>query len=228
VRKNEPDFIKRVHETSALHQETAIKDSRKKLTTAKRRREEVSGLVKKLYESYAADKIPETYFAELLKGYDEESVALDGEIVNLQADIDKFNTDSVKADKFIELVKRHTEFTTFTAALLNEFIEKVIVHEAVKINGKRTMQVDIYLNFIGKFELPPSEYADEQQAEPQKKTGTRGRKLRRDMTEEELQREREKDHRYYARKVAAKKSAEQAQRAEILQNTSFADVKKVV
>jgi len=228
VRKNEPDFIKRVHETSALHQETAIKDSRKKLTAAKLRREEVSGLVKKLFESYGANKIPETYFDELLKGYNEESTALDGEIANLQTDIDKFNTDSVKADKFIELVKRHTEFTTFTAALLNEFIEKVIVHEAVKVNGKRTMQVDIHLNFIGKFELPPSEYADEQQAEPQPQTGTRGRKLRRDMTEKELQREREKDHRYYARKVAAKKAAEQAQRADILQNTSFADVKKVV
>jgi len=228
VRKNESAFIKRVHETSALHQETAIKDSRKKLTAAKRRREEVSGLVKKLFESYGANKIPETYFDELLKGYNEESTALDGEIVNLQTDIDKFNTDSVKADKFIELVKRHTEFTTFTAALLNEFIEKVIVHEAVKINGKRTMQVDIYLNFIGKFELPPSEYANEQQAEPQKQTGTRGRKLRRDMTEEELQREREKDHRYYARKVAAKKAAQEAQRAGILQSTSFADVKKVV
>ena len=226
MRKNESAFIQRVHETSALHQETAIKDSRKKLTAAKRRREEVSGLVKKLFESYGADKIPETYFEELLKGYNEESTALDGEIANLQTDIDKFNTDSVKADKFIELVKRHTEFTTFSAALLNEFIEKVIVHEAVKINGKRTMQVDIHLNFIGKFELPPSEYTDEQQAEPQKQTGTRGRKLRRDMTEEELQREREKDHRYYARKVAAKKAAEQSQRADILKGTSFDNVPK--
>jgi len=104
----------------------------------------------------------------------------------------------------------------------------VIVHEAVKINGKRTMQVDIYLNFIGKFELPTSEYADEQQAEPQKLTGTRGRKLRRDMTPEELRHEREIDKRYYQRKIAKRIAAEEQRRADILLGTTFEDVKKVV
>jgi len=184
-------------------------------------------------------KIPENHFTDLLKGYDEEQQTLDADIANLQSEIDTYNTESVKADKFIELVNRNTEFATFNAALLNEFIEKVIVHEAVKINGKRTMQVDIFLNFIGKFELPSSEYADEQQAsqhvggqtgqqaEPQKLTGTRGRKLRRDMTEEELRHEREIDARYYARKKAKRVAVEEKVRADILKGTSFEDVKKV-
>jgi len=56
-------------------------------------------------------------------------------------------------DKFIELVKKHTEFAEFSPALINEFIEKVVVHEAEKINGKRTMNLDIYLNFIGYMNL---------------------------------------------------------------------------
>ena len=86
------------------------------------------------------------------------------------------------------------------------------------------MQVDIYLNFIGKFELPSSEYADEQQAEPQRQTGTRGRKLRRDMTPEELQHEREIDARYYARKKAKRVAVEEKVREDILKGTSFEDV----
>ena len=180
-----------------------------------------SGLIKKLYEAYAAEKIPEKHFTELLTGYDSEQTLLDSEIAKMQMEIDSYTNDSVRADKIIELVRKHTEFTEFSAVLLNEFIEKIIVHEAEKINGVRTMQVDIHLNFIGKFELPPSEYADEQQAEPQKQAGTRGRKLRRDMTEEELRREREKDHRYYARKVAARKAAEEETRAAILRGTSY-------
>lgn len=80
----------------------------------------------------------------------------------------------------MELVKRHTEFTELTPTLLNEFVEKVVVHEAVKIEGKRTMQVDIYLNFIGKFDLPEQEAA--QAATPEKK---RKKKLRREMSEEQ-------------------------------------------
>lgn len=218
VRENETEFTEKVREKSALQQETAVKESRKKLAKSKRRREEISGLVKKLYEAYAADKIPENHFSDLLTGYDTEQAALDTEIAELQTLIDTYNTDSVRADKFIELVKRHTEFTELSAALLNEFVEKVIVHEADKSSGTRTQQVDIYLNFIGKFELPEP---DGEPEEPQKTTGSRGRKLRRNMTEEELQRARESDHRYYARKVAAKKAAEQAERAAILQGTTY-------
>jgi len=56
----------------------------------------------------------------------------------LGVEIDAYNTDSVRADKFIELVRKHTGFTEYSAVLLNEFVEKIIVHEAVKIDGVRT------------------------------------------------------------------------------------------
>ena len=102
VRENEAEFIERVREKSALQQEAAVKESRKKLSKAKRRREEISGLIKKLYETYATGKIPENHFSELLTGYDTEQKTLDGEIERLQAEIDRYNTDSVRADKFIE------------------------------------------------------------------------------------------------------------------------------
>jgi hypothetical protein len=214
VRENESEFMERVREEATLQQEAVVKESRKKLTKSKRRREEVSTLIKKLYENYALDKIPEATFTELLTGYTAEQTALDSEIAELQAAVDRYNSDSVRADKFIELVKRHTEFTEFSPALLNEFIEKIIVHEAEKKNGKRTQKIDIYLSYIGKFELPETG----EEAEP---TRTSTKKLRRDMTEEELKRAREIDHRRYAEKVAAKKAAEQAERAAILQGTPY-------
>ena len=64
--ENEAAFIQRVREEAALQQEAAAKESRKRLTKGKRRREEISRLIKKLYEGYAADKIPENHFSELL------------------------------------------------------------------------------------------------------------------------------------------------------------------
>jgi len=218
VRENEAEFVKRVHDEAELQQEAAVMENRKKLTKAQRRRDEINTLIKKLYESYAADKIPEKHFTELLKGYDTEQAGLDTEIEKLQAEIDRYNTDSVRADKFIELVKRHTEFTEFSPFLLNEFVERIIVHEADKSSGKREQKLDIYLNYIGKFELPEIE-AQEQEEEAPARTSTK--KLRREMTEEEKQRAREKDHYYYTRKVAAKRAAEQAERVAILQGTVY-------
>jgi len=218
AKTNEADFIERVRQQSELQQESAVKDSRKKLTKAKRRRDEINSLIKKLYESYAADKIPEKHFSELLTGYDTEQAALDTEIEILQSAIDSYNTDSVRADKFMELVNRHTEFETFSTVLLNEFIEKVIVHEAQKIKGKRTMQVDIYLNFIGKFEVPHGAIEEEEIVMPER---TSTKKLRRDMAEEEVERERNRDRERYAKKKAARLAEEEKRRVEILTGTNY-------
>jgi len=52
--------------------------------------------------------------------------------------------------------------------MINEFIEKIIVHEAEKIDGERFQEVDIYLNFIGKFEIPPQELTEEEEREQEK------------------------------------------------------------
>jgi len=154
-----------------------------------------------------------------LAGYDTEQSKLNGEITELQTAIDTFNTDSVRADKFIELVKRHTEFNEFSAVLLNEFIERVIVHEAVKIDGKRTQEIEIFFAFIGKFDVPlTQEEIEEIERPPVRKSR---KKLRSEMTAEQLERERERDRIRHAKKKAARIAAEKAVRAEILQGTSF-------
>ena len=50
------------------------------------------------------------------------------------------------------------EQTNITELMLNDFIEKVVIHEAEGGRTKdRTQQVDIYFNFIGNFVLPFSE-----------------------------------------------------------------------
>ena len=205
AKTNEAEFMERVRQESALQQETAVKDNKKLLTKAKRRRDEIGVLVKKLYESYALGKIPENHFSDLLKGYDMEQTTLDNDIERLQMEIDTFNTDSVRADRFMELVKKHTEFKEFSPLLLNEFIEKVIVHEADKSTGKRIQKVDIYLNFIRNFDLP--EWERTQALAPELK-GTK--KLRRDMTEEEAHREHERDRIRYSKKKSVSEDTQVA------------------
>ncbi len=42
---------------------------------------------------------------------------------------ESWNADKLKTDQFIQLVKRYTDFSELTTPMLNEFIEKMIVHE---------------------------------------------------------------------------------------------------
>lgn len=192
---NEKEFVKKVREASDVQQEATMKEYRRRLGKAKRRHEELDDLVKKLYESFATGKIPEKHFDRLLSGYDNEQTALEAEIQELQTGLDRYGADSVRADRFLELVKRYTDFSELTTPMLNEFIEKVIVHEADKSTGDRVQKVDIYLNFIGAFTVPKMEAAltAEQEAREQRKLQARNREREQNRLRMQRYRARQKE-----------------------------------
>ena len=192
---NEKEFVKKVREASDVQQETTMKEYRRRLGKTKRRHEELDDLVKKLYESFATGKIPEKHFDRLLSGYDNEQTALEAEIQELQTGLDRYGADSVRADRFLELVKRYTDFSELTTPMLNEFIEKVVVHEADKSTGDRVQKVDIYLNFIGAFTVPKMEAAltAEQEAREQRKLQARNREREQNRLRMQRYRARQKE-----------------------------------
>lgn len=154
VQHNEQEFLEQVRSASDLRQEETVKAYRRKITQAKRRHKELDGLVKKLYEGNATGKIPDKHFTRLLAEYDEEQTQIEADLSKWQTQIDTWKADSLKTDRFLELVKRYTDFSELTTPMLNEFVEKVIVHEGVGRGKERRQRLDIYLNFIGAFEVP--------------------------------------------------------------------------
>lgn len=192
---NEKEFVKKVREASDVQQEATMKEYRRRLGKAKRRHEELDDLVKKLYESFATGKIPEKHFDRLLSGYDTEQTALEAEMQELQTGLDRYGADGVRADRFLELVKRYTDFSELTTPMLNEFIEKVVVHEADKSTGDRVQKVDIYLNFIGAFTVPKMEAAltAEQEAREQRKLQARNREREQNRLRMQRYRARQKE-----------------------------------
>jgi len=101
--------------------------------------------------------------------------------VQFSAEIETFEQDGQKADKFIALAKKYTKFDTLTNTMLNEFIEKAVIHERTRNEyGDKDQDVDIYFNFISNFKLPeeakpeptPEEIA-EQQRQGQKRAKQR-------------------------------------------------------
>ena len=159
----------------------------------------MDGLIKKLYEGNATGKIPDKHFNRLLSEYDAEQSALEQEAAGLNDGITTQAEDSMRAQKFVSLVRRYTSFDELTAPMLNEFIEKVVVHEADKSTGDRRQKVDIYFNFIGCFVPPRQEVSltAEEEAKAQKALAARNR-------------EREQNKLRMRRVRAAKKAAEQA------------------
>lgn len=220
VRNNEAEFIERVREASDLRQEEAVKDSKTQLAKAKRRHKELDGLVKKLYEANATGKLPDKHFTRLLAEYDEEQAALEASMTEWQEQIDNWNADKLKTEKFIELVKRYTDFSELTTPMLNEFIEKVVVHEATGGRGNsRRQRLDIYLNFIGAFEVPAhivtpmEEEAERRRQEEQAAKEARSRELKNARYEKRKQEKRDFTARKKAGLLTPEEQAEEEKRS---------------
>ena len=168
VRGNETEFVKQVRKASEIQQESLAKLSSKQLVKNQKRRAELDTIISKLYEDNATGKILDARFEILLAGYENEQSELAQAVAKLQTELASFDSDSVRADKFIEVVKKFTDFSELTTPMINEFVEKIIVHEADKSDDGRFQKVDIYLNFIGKFDVPIPEPTPKEIAEMEK------------------------------------------------------------
>ena len=157
VKTNEAEFIRQIRETSVIKQEETAKSRKQKLLKEQKWIVELDTLIRRIYEDNVSGKLTDKRFEILSQEYEQEQTELEKSIDILTAELDSFTADSVRADRFIDIVKRYTDFTELTTPMIMEFIEKIVVHEADKSSGEREQQVDIYLNFIGKFDVPVSE-----------------------------------------------------------------------
>ena len=88
--------------------------------------------------------------------------------------------------------------------MLNELVEKILVHEADKSSGERKQKVDIYFNFIGKFALPKPEISPEEEQAERERRALECLEHKREMNKARLRR--------FHAKRRAMKAAEQAAR----------------
>lgn len=94
-------------------------------------------------------------FAKLSEGYEKEQATLKQSVEELQNVVAAAETQTVNVKSFLKIVKKYTEPTELTPALLREFVEKVVVHAPDKSNGHRVQRIDVYYNFIGEVEFSP-------------------------------------------------------------------------
>jgi site-specific DNA recombinase len=185
---DEKGFVEKIRAASQVQQDNAAKELKRKLNRDRKRSAELDGLIKKLYESFATGSLTEKRFKLLSEGYEREQEELDAAIEREQAELDTFNADTDRADHFLELVKRYTDFSVLTTPMIFEFVDKIVVHAPDRSSGERMQEVDIYLKFIGKFDVPLPEPTPEELAE-----------------QEELRKKREKQREYSRRSYEKKK-----------------------
>lgn len=159
---NQDEFMEKVRSASQIRQAEAAKETKRKLNKDRKRITELDNIIKKLYESFAVGRISDERFDSLLAEYEMEQKGLTASVSEAEQRLSCFEEDTDRAERFFSLAKKYTDFSELTTTMINEFIDKIIVHAPEKIDGDRVQEVEIYLKFIGRFDLPEPELTAEE------------------------------------------------------------------
>ena len=133
-----------------------ISKNKKELEKAKNRVIEIDNLFMHIYEDNVSGKISDDRFRNLSFNYDKEQQELKLKIEQLSKDIENTEKKDTDVTQFISNVKKYTEIKHLTAEILNELIERIVIHQQEKIDGKKTQEIDIYYRGVGIISFPVS------------------------------------------------------------------------
>ena len=201
------EFIHAVQETQVAQQSADIAKKRRRLAAAQKRAGELEKLICRIYEDNALGKLPDARYRALDAQYAKEQDALEIEIAELEKAVTGYEQSQKSAEKFIALIDKYENFDTLTNTMLNEFVEKILVHERARKGSQDTTQeIEIYFNFLGRY-IPPSlqpvPLTPEEQEELQKKEERKDR-----LHQNYLKRKASGAQKRYEDKIKAKKKAE--------------------
>ena len=153
--KHEARFMKLLIEQNEDGGKRRNAAKKKELEASEKRIAELSAIFKRLYEDSVTGRISDERFTELSADYEAEQRELKERAAAIQAELSKAQEATVNAEKFMNVVRRHTSFEELTPTLLREFVEKIVVHEcSYDENKTRRQDIEIYYSFVGKVDLP--------------------------------------------------------------------------
>lgn len=175
VRMDERAFVESIRSASEIREQSEAKKLKAALKHQEKRYAELDILLKKVYEDNAFGRLPDKRYEMLSAGYEKEQAELEQSIKACREQLTQYDEDTDRTEEFLALVHKYTDITELTPVIINEFVDKILVHKAEKIDGERVMEIEIYLNFIGKVELPAQELTEEELAEIKEKQRLRER-----------------------------------------------------
>ena len=201
------EFVRVVQEAQSSQQTTEVRKQRTRLATAKQRVSELEVLLCKIYEDNILGKLSDSRYATLDAQYEKEQSELTAEISVLEKAVKSYEKHEKDADRFIALIDKYENFDKLTIAMLNEFIEKILVHERDRKGSIQTTQeVEIYFNFVGRF-VPPA--FGEVELTPEELEEIRKREERKDRLHQNyLKRKASGAQKRYEDKIKGRKKAE--------------------
>lgn len=207
VSLNEREFVYSLQEESAMKDIAASETVKNRIERNQKRVHELDMLIRKIYEDNVIGRLPDRLFQSMLTDYENEQNELNKIIETDTADMQRIIGGQNNVERFIKLVKKYENITELTPTMINEFIDKILVHEPQGKGADRTTEVEIYLNYVGQFQVPVEQH------EP-----TEEERIAAEKEAERLRRKRESNRKYM--KKIREKSKEFAEHERIAEENN--------
>lgn len=166
----EKEFARKQMQCYAEDKKKELSRIKREITKSKNRIAEIDKLIQTAYESNVKGKITDEHFEVLTRDYELEQYELKQKLPDMESYLENQTDQTTSLEAFIKKVKSTMEPTGLTAELLNEFIDKIYVHESRWFKGKRAQIIDIHYNGVGILkEISPEEMEEQFQKHYQNK-----------------------------------------------------------
>lgn len=151
AREHEDEFVAMVMKKSKTETEKSLRDARRELEQSQARISKLDTFIQRLYEDNVEGKISDERFSKMSENYESEQKTLEARVEELQSIISAGQENTANVDSFLKLVRKYTDIQELTAEVIREFVEKIYVYKAERVNGKRVQRLKIVWNCIGEF-----------------------------------------------------------------------------
>ena len=155
AQEDEKQFVQTLLDEKNAMRSKEREKAKRQLSKHERRIAEIDGIVQKLYEDNYSGKLTDERFAKLSEGYEREQAELKATVEKLRADVDDAEEQAKDIERFTKIVRKYLYPTELTPSLLHSLVDKIIVHEREKTDGKSTQKVEILYSFVGANEFSP-------------------------------------------------------------------------
>lgn len=149
VSEYEDEFVRQVMERGTAEHLKQTSSLKKTIDTAKRRIEQIDSVISQLYEDKVVGQITAEMFTKLSAKYIAEQKEQTSVLQRVKKELSDFEAKKTDVGKIVAMVKKYSHITELSPQILNELVDKVVVHQAEKVDGKRQQNIEVYFNGVG-------------------------------------------------------------------------------
>ncbi len=154
AKNHEEEFVRLVTDSTSRSLNREVKDNRKEYEQSQARIAALDKIIQRLYEDNVTGRISDERFARMSATYETEQQTLEKRVAELQTLMDGAKQKAMNVEYFLSLVRKYTDIQELTGEIIREFVEKIIVFKAEKVDGHRQQRIQIIYNAIGAVEIP--------------------------------------------------------------------------